>query len=81
MSRIKTHVHKGDTVEVVAGNNTGATGTVLQVFPEKEQVIVEGIRMIKKHARRTQERPDGGIIEREGPIHISNVKLISKAEG
>ena len=54
------------------------TGKVLQVFPEKEQVLVEGVRLIKKHARRTQDRPEGGIIEKEGPIHISNVKLVAK---
>jgi large subunit ribosomal protein L24 len=47
------------------------------VFTEKGHVLVEGVRLIKKHARRTQDRPDGGIIEKEGPIHISNVKLVS----
>ncbi|MEO0414170.1 MAG: 50S ribosomal protein L24 [Verrucomicrobiota bacterium] len=50
---------------------------MLQVFPEKGHVIVEGVRMIKKHTRRSQENQEGGIIEREGPIHISNVKLSS----
>jgi large subunit ribosomal protein L24 len=79
MNKVKTHVHKGDTVEVISGNHKGSTGTILQVFPEKDQVLVEGVRMIKKHAKRTQDRPDGGIIEREGPIHISNVKLVEKA--
>jgi large subunit ribosomal protein L24 len=47
------------------------------VFPEKGHVLVEGVRMIKKHARKSQDRPEGGIIEKEGPIHISNVKLAS----
>ena len=79
MSKVKTHVRKGDTVEVIAGNHKGSTGTILQVFPEKDHVLVEGVRMIKKHTKRTQELPDGGIIEREGPINISNVKLVSKA--
>ena len=79
MSRVKTHVGKGDTVKVISGVERGKTGNILQVFPEKSQVIVEGVRMIKKHAKRTQDRPDGGIIEREGPIHISNVKLVSTA--
>jgi len=73
--RIKTHVKKNDEVVVISGNHKGETGKVLQVFPDKGQVLVEGVRVIKKHARRTQDRPDGGIIEREGPIHISNVKL------
>ncbi|MAB76816.1 MAG: 50S ribosomal protein L24 [Verrucomicrobiales bacterium] len=76
--RVKTHVKKNDEVVVISGNHKGETGKVLQVFPEKEQVLVEGVRLIKKHARRTQDRPDGGIIEKEGPIHISNVKLTTK---
>jgi len=78
MSRIKTHVNKGDLVEVISGNHKGSSGKVLQVIPGKLQVIVEGVRMIKKHARATQDSPEGGIIEREGPIHISNVKLVEK---
>ena len=80
MSKIKTHVKKGDSVQVIAGNHKGEVGTVMQVLPSSSQVIIEGVRMIKKHERKTQERPDGGIIEREGPIHISNVKLVSKGE-
>ena len=76
--RVKTHVKKNDEVVVISGNHKGETGKVLQVFPEKEQVLVEGVRLIKKHARRSQDRPDGGIIEKEGPIHISNVKLTTK---
>tara|TARA_R110000850_G_scaffold258835_6_gene385580 strand:- start:2115 stop:2357 length:243 start_codon:yes stop_codon:yes gene_type:complete len=73
--RVKSHVKKNDEVVVISGNHKGESGKVLQVFPEKGHVLVEGVRMIKKHARRTQDRPDGGIIEKEGPIHISNVKL------
>jgi large subunit ribosomal protein L24 len=80
MSKIKTHVSKGDKVEVISGNFKGSAGTILQVYPAKDQVIVEGVRMIKKHARKSQDRPEGGIIEKEGTIHISNVKLIEKAE-
>lgn len=80
MNRMKTHVKKGDTVEVISGNHRGSTGDVLQVLPEKGRVIIEGVHMISKHARRTQDRPDGGIIRREGTIHISNVKLVSKQE-
>jgi len=77
--KAKTHVKKNDEVEVISGNHKGETGRILQVYPEKGHVLVEGVRLIKKHARRSQERPEGGIIEREGPIHISNVKLINKA--
>ncbi|MFT5469222.1 MAG: large subunit ribosomal protein L24 [Verrucomicrobiales bacterium] len=74
--RISSHVTKGDTVEVNSGNHKGSKGVVLQVFTAKNQVIVEGVRLIKKHAKKSQDRPDGGIIEREGPIHISNVKKV-----
>tara|TARA_B100000965_G_C19460862_1_gene699648 strand:+ start:561 stop:869 length:309 start_codon:yes stop_codon:yes gene_type:complete len=80
MSKLKTHVKINDIVEVISGNNKGDTGKILQVLTKSEQVIIEGVRMIKKHAKKTQDRPDGGIIELEGPIHISNVKKIqSKA--
>ncbi|MEM9479546.1 MAG: 50S ribosomal protein L24 [Verrucomicrobiota bacterium] len=79
MSRKKTHVKKGDTVEVISGNHKGSTGAVLQVISGKDQVLVEGVRMIKKHERKSQDRPEGGITEKEGPIHISNVKLVSEA--
>ena len=76
--RVKTHVKKNDQVVVITGNHKGSSGKVLQVFPEKSQVIVEGVRMIKKHAKPTPDRPEGGIIEKEGPLHISNVKLAAK---
>ncbi len=79
MSRPSFHVHRGDTVQVISGNHKGATGKVLQIIAAKSQVIVEGVRMIKKHQRKTQDQPNGAIIEREGPIHISNVKLLEKA--
>lgn len=76
--RVKTHVKKGDEVVVISGNHKGESGKILQVFPEKSQVLVEGVRLIKKHAKPTQDRPEGGIVEKEGPIHISNVKLAAK---
>lgn len=72
---IKTHVKKGDHVEVISGNHKGKKGEILQVLPEKGQVIIEGVRMIKRHTKPNQLNPEGGIIEREGPIHISNVKI------
>ena len=79
MSRPHFHVHRGDIVQVISGNHKGASGKVLQIIAAKNQVIVEGVRMIKKHQRKTQEQPNGAIIEREGPLHISNVKLVEKA--
>jgi len=76
MSRPKFHVHRGDTVEVISGNHRGSTGKILEVKAAKQQVIIEGVRMIKKHQKKSQDQPNGAIIEREGPIHISNVKVV-----
>jgi large subunit ribosomal protein L24 len=70
------HVRKGDTVVVVAGKERGKRGKVLRVIPEKGRVVVERINMIKKHQRPTQKVRQGGIIEREGAIHLSNVMLV-----
>lgn len=79
MNRPSFHVKKGDNVQVISGNFTGSTGRILQVLPEKQRVLIEGVRMIKKHQRKSQDNPQGKIVEREGPIHISNVKLIEEA--
>ncbi|HEY5770001.1 MAG TPA: 50S ribosomal protein L24 [Terrimicrobium sp.] len=79
MSKAKFHVKRGDTVQVISGNHRGSSGRILQVLPEKAQVIVEGVRLIKKHQRKTQDNPNGAIIEREGPLHISNVKVVERA--
>jgi large subunit ribosomal protein L24 len=73
------HVRKGDTVVVVAGKERGKRGRVLRVLPEKNRVVVERINMIKKHQRPTQALRQGGIIEREGAIHLSNVMLLDPA--
>jgi large subunit ribosomal protein L24 len=70
------HVRKGDTVVVVAGKERGKKGKVLRVIPEKGRVVVERLNMIKKHQRPTQKVRQGGIIEREGSIHLSNVMLV-----
>ena len=78
MNRNKCHVKKGDQVEVISGNFRGSSGRVLAVFPGKQRVVVEGVRIIKKHLRKSQDNPSGKIAEREGPIHISNVKLIER---
>ena len=79
MNRTKFHVRRGDTVEVISGNHKGASGKILEIKPDKLQVIIEGVRMIKKHQRKSQDNPNGAIIEREGPLHISNVKLLEKS--
>src|SRR5262247_4226541 len=80
MNRIKCHVKKGDQVEVISGNFRGSSGRVLAVFPGKQRILVEGVRIIKKHLRKSQDNPSGSIAEREGPIHISNVKLVERSE-
>lgn len=79
-NRIKFHVKKGDNVVVIAGNHKGASGKVLQVLATKQRVLVEGVRLIKKHEKKSQDNPQGHIAEREGPIHISNVKLVEAEE-
>ncbi len=69
-------VVKSDTVLILSGNDRGKTGKVLKVFPAEDKVIVEGVRLIKKHMRPSQKLPQGGIVEKEAPIHISNVKVV-----
>jgi large subunit ribosomal protein L24 len=80
MNRIKHHVKKGDNVEVISGNFRGSRGKILQVLPKKNRVLIEGVRLIKKHLRKSQDNPSGSIAEREGPIHISNVKVVERHE-
>jgi len=80
MNRIKLHVRKGDHVEVISGNFKGSSGKVLEVLPRKHRVLIEGVRIIKRHLRKSQDRPQGSIAEREGPIHISNVKVLERGD-
>ena len=80
MNRIKHHVKKGDQVEVISGNFRGSSGKILEVMSKKNRVLIEGVRLIKKHMRKSQDNPQGSIAEREGPIHISNVKVVEKSE-
>jgi len=70
-------IKKGDTVQVMSGNDAGKTGRVIKVFPDKDKIVVEGVSVVKKHARPTQDNPQGGIIEKEAAIHISNVMLVA----
>jgi large subunit ribosomal protein L24 len=69
------HVKRGDTVVVISGTERGKRGKILQVLPQKQRVIVEGAKMIKRHTKKNQANPQGAIVEREGSIHISNVML------
>ncbi len=74
------HIRKGDEVLIISGNDRGKRGKVLKVYPKTGRVIVEGINFIKKHTRPSQNNPQGGIVEKEGSIHVSNVKLIHNGE-
>lgn len=69
------NIVKSDTVIVISGNHRGKTGEVLKVFPDRGRIVVKGINMIKRHTRPTQKQPQGGIVEKEAPIHASNVML------
>jgi large subunit ribosomal protein L24 len=69
----RCHVKKNDQVVVIAGADKGKRGRVISVLTEKQRVIVEGVRMTKKHMRKSQQNPQGAIVDREGTIHISNV--------
>ncbi len=80
MNRLKTHVNKGDIVRVITGNHRGAEGKILHVQRTKNRVVIEGVHMIKKHMRKSQDHPNGQIVEREGTIHISNVRRIEAAD-
>jgi large subunit ribosomal protein L24 len=73
-----TKIKKGDEVVVTTGDHKGSKGKILQVLREKNRVIVEGVNMIKKHEKKSQDNPQGSIVEREASIHFSNVR---KSEG
>ena len=70
----KFHVKKGDEVVVLAGKEKGKRGKIIHVLTKQDRVIIEGLQMVKKHMRKSQQNPQGAILEREGSIHISNVK-------
>jgi large subunit ribosomal protein L24 len=73
-----THVKRGDEVVVIAGTERGKRGKVIRLVDGKQRVIVEGVKMIKKHTRKNQQHPQGAIVEREGTVHISNVMLAER---
>jgi len=77
----KLHIKKGDIVIVNAGVNKGQEGKVLEVFPDKSRAIVEGVNMMSKHTKPNAESPQGGIIKKEAPIHISNLNVKDPSTG
>jgi large subunit ribosomal protein L24 len=78
---MKLHIKKGDLVYVNAGKDRRSKGKVLEVFPDKQRAIVEGVNMVKRHTKPTNTHPNGGIIEKEASIHISNLMLVDPQTG
>ncbi|MBR9847610.1 MAG: 50S ribosomal protein L24 [Algicola sp.] len=77
----KLKIKSGDTVQVIAGDHKGTEGKVLKVFIDKNKAIVEGVNMVKKHTKPSAQNPQGGIVEKEAPMHMSNLSLLtSKGE-
>ncbi len=80
-NKIKMHVKKGDTVIIITGKDKGKKGRVLQAYPKDSRVLVEGVNIVKRHTRPNQANPQGGIVNQEAPIHVSNVMLIDPKSG
>lgn len=72
------HIKRGEDVVVIAGAHKGKTGKVLEILPAKDRVRVEGVAMIKRHVKKSEENPNGAIVEREGSVHVSNLMLKSR---
>ena len=77
----KLHIKKGDLVYVISGESKGQQGKVLSVLVKKERALVEGVNMVSKHTKPNSKYPQGGIIKKEAPIHISNLMLIDPTTG
>ena len=77
----KLHIKKGDTVKVIAGDDKGKSGKVLELILEKKRAVVEGINIITKHQKPSAGKPEGGMKKTEAPVHISNLMLIDPASG
>jgi large subunit ribosomal protein L24 len=73
---VKARIRTGDEVEVISGVQSGQRGKVLRVFPEKQRALVEGINNVKRHTRPNQNNQQGGIVEKEAPLHLSKLMLI-----
>ena len=78
---VKLHIKKGDTVCVIAGDSKGQQGKVLKVEVSKQRAIVEGVNLVKKATKPNAQNPQGGIVEQEAPIHISNLQVLDPQSG
>lgn len=76
MSKVKLHVRKGDEVVVISGKDRGKKGKILAAFPSEQRVLIEGINIVKRHTKPNAAYPQGGIVDKEAPVHVSNVMLI-----
>ncbi len=76
MPKTKLAFKKGDNVVVITGEDKGKNGKIIDIFPKKNEVIIEGVNFLKKHMKPTQKSPQGGIVKQEGPINLSNVRLV-----
>ena len=77
----KLHIKKGDNVVVIAGDNKGKKGRVLEIITKSDRALVEGVNMMKKHTKPNAKTPQGGIVEKEAPVHISNLMLVDAKTG
>jgi large subunit ribosomal protein L24 len=75
----KLHIRKGDTVMVIAGDSRGQQGKVLRVDTEKYKAIVEGVNLVSKHTKPNAKSPQGGIVKKEAPVHLSNLKIVDNS--
>lgn len=79
--QIKLKIKQGDTVKIISGDSKGKTGKVLVIEAEKGKAIVEGANLVSKHTKPSAKSPEGGIVKKEAPIHISNLQLVNPATG
>ncbi len=75
------HVKKGDKVQVISGKDKGKQGVILEAYPKQNRVLVEGVNIVKKHAKPSQANPQGGIVSQEAPVHVSNVMPLDPKTG
>lgn len=81
MGAFKLHIKKGDTVKIIAGNDKGRTGKILEIDKKKNRAIVEGANMVTKHNKPSAENPEGGITQTEAGIHVSNLMVVDPTSG
>lgn len=81
MAKAKLHVKKGDQVVVLTGKDKGKKGRILEAYPSEQRVLIEGVNIVKRHTKPNATNQQGGIIEKEAPIHVSNVAIVDPKTG